>query len=172
MLPFAIGFKLHQQPTPLNDRTPITPKMLHFPLLCVWTSKVIVCSDNDQVYGQRVGVMVASHNEDTVRFTLQQMQKNNIKPEDKVGICCQRALLSICFARWSALDSSWECATIFPSPWVRLISPKQPSSICLTFAQVRQASASTSTSRTDPSMKCFLTCPGISHESVFNIFPN
>ena len=30
--------------------------------------------------------MVASHNEDTVRFTLQQMQKNNIKPEDKVGI--------------------------------------------------------------------------------------
>ena len=28
--------------------------------------------------------MVASHNEDTVRFTLQQMQKNNIKPEDKV----------------------------------------------------------------------------------------
>ena len=43
--------------------------------------------------------MVASHNEDTVRFTLQQMQKNNIKPEDKVGICCQRALLSICFAR-------------------------------------------------------------------------
>ena len=29
--------------------------------------------------------MVASHNEDTVRFTLQQMQKNNIKPEDKVG---------------------------------------------------------------------------------------
>ena len=31
--------------------------------------------------------MVASHNEDTVRFTLQQMQKNNIKPEDKVRIC-------------------------------------------------------------------------------------
>ena len=30
--------------------------------------------------------MVASHNEDTVRFTLQQMQKNNIKPEDKVGV--------------------------------------------------------------------------------------
>ena len=30
--------------------------------------------------------MVASHNEDTVRFTLQQMQKNNIKPEDKVRI--------------------------------------------------------------------------------------
>ena len=30
--------------------------------------------------------MVASHNEDTVRFTLQQMQKNNIQPEDKVLI--------------------------------------------------------------------------------------
>ena len=39
----------------------------------------------DLVSPQRVGVMVASHNEDTVRFTLQQMQKNNIKPEDKVG---------------------------------------------------------------------------------------
>ena len=39
----------------------------------------------DLVCPQRVGVMVASHNEDTVRFTLQQMQKNNIKPEDKVG---------------------------------------------------------------------------------------
>ena len=39
----------------------------------------------DFVSPQRVGVMVASHNEDTVRFTLQQMQKNNIKPEDKVG---------------------------------------------------------------------------------------
>ena len=41
--------------------------------------------DVDLVSPQRVGVMVASHNEDTVRFTLQQMQKNNIKPEDKVG---------------------------------------------------------------------------------------
>ena len=46
----------------------------------------------DLVSPQRVGVMVASHNEDTVRFTLQQMQKNNIKPEDKVGN--QQCLLS------------------------------------------------------------------------------
>ena len=48
----------------------------------------------DLVSPQRVGVMVASHNEDTVRFTLQQMQKNNIKPEDKVDN--QRCLMN----RW------------------------------------------------------------------------
>ena len=66
--------------------------------------------------------MVASHNEDTVRFTLQQMQKNNIKPEDKVGK--QPCLLNtdgICPNRWSALDNFWACATTSPSHWVRPI---------------------------------------------------
>jgi proline dehydrogenase len=29
--------------------------------------------------------MVASHNEDTIRFAIKMMQELNIKPEDKVG---------------------------------------------------------------------------------------
>ena len=67
--------------------------------------------------------MVASHNEDTVRFTLQQMQKNNIKPEDKVG---NHVFWTdgICPHRWSALDNFWACATTSPSHWVRPISLK------------------------------------------------
>ena len=40
---------------------------------------------------------------------------------------------NICFIRLSALDSFWACATIFPSPWVSLISLKQSFSICKTF---------------------------------------
>ena len=63
----------------------ITHKILQFPLFC-FLNLVGFWPGIDQVFLQRVGVMVASHNEDTVRFTLQQMQKNNIKPEDKVGV--------------------------------------------------------------------------------------
>ena len=78
----------------------------------------------DLVSPQRVGVMVASHNEDTVRFTLQQMQKNNIKPEDKVGKHVFWTADGICPNRWSALDNFWACATTSPSHWVRPISLK------------------------------------------------
>ena len=33
---------------------------------------------------KRVGIMVASHNEDTVRFAIEQMKQLDIKPEHKV----------------------------------------------------------------------------------------
>ena len=33
---------------------------------------------------KRVGIMVASHNEDTVRFAIEKMKQLDIKPEHKV----------------------------------------------------------------------------------------
>ena len=142
--------------------------MLQFPLFfCVWTSSVF-CPGIDQVSLQRVGVMVASHNEDTVRFTLQQMQKNNIKPEDKVGIG-QQLLLScnflsqvICFGQLLGMCDNLS----FP------LGKKDQSRFVFKFSQARQVSACTSTSLTDRWMKCFLTCPGNSQGFFFNYFPN
>merc|ERR1719370_21117 len=76
---------------PINPDFEATSEMYHKCLL--------ECMRRISLYKQagtkkRVGVMVASHNEDTVRFTLQQMQKNNIKPEDKV--ICFGQLLGMC----------------------------------------------------------------------------
>ena len=95
--------------------------------------------------------MVASHNEDTVRFTLQQMQKNNIKPEDKVRIwpsktfehqhllhqvICFGQLLGMCDNLSFPLGKSHLTqATIF-----KLLKH---------LPQVKQASAFTSTSHMD-----------------------
>ncbi|KAJ0172911.1 hypothetical protein K1T71_011087 [Dendrolimus kikuchii] len=42
----------------------------------------------------RIGIMVASHNEDTVRYAIQLMAEHNIKPEDKV--VCFGQLLGMC----------------------------------------------------------------------------
>ncbi|KAI5632198.1 proline dehydrogenase domain-containing protein [Phthorimaea operculella] len=42
----------------------------------------------------RVGIMVASHNEDTVRYAIQLMKKYDIKPEDRV--VCFGQLLGMC----------------------------------------------------------------------------
>ncbi|XP_037292614.1 proline dehydrogenase 1, mitochondrial isoform X2 [Manduca sexta] len=42
----------------------------------------------------RLGIMVASHNEDTVRYAIQLMKEHNIKPEDKV--VCFGQLLGMC----------------------------------------------------------------------------
>lgn len=41
-----------------------------------------------------LGIMVASHNEDTVRYAIQLMKEVNIKPEDKV--VCFGQLLGMC----------------------------------------------------------------------------
>ena len=43
---------------------------------------------------QKLGIMVASHNEDTVRFAIEKMQDLNIRPEDKV--ICFGQLLGMC----------------------------------------------------------------------------
>ena len=42
----------------------------------------------------KIGIMVASHNEDTVRFAIQKMKELNIKPEDK--LICFGQLLGMC----------------------------------------------------------------------------
>jgi len=43
---------------------------------------------------KRIGIMVASHNEDTIRFAIKMMKELNIKPEDKV--ICFGQLLGMC----------------------------------------------------------------------------
>merc|ERR1712127_1079448 len=43
---------------------------------------------------KRIGIMVASHNPDTVRFTIQKMEELGISPEDKV--ICFGQLLGMC----------------------------------------------------------------------------
>merc|ERR1719158_2185972 len=43
---------------------------------------------------KRVGIMVASHNEDTIRYAIKMMEELNIKPEDKV--ICFGQLLGMC----------------------------------------------------------------------------
>ena len=35
---------------------------------------------------KKVGIMVASHNEDTIRFAIENMKRLDIAPEDKVDI--------------------------------------------------------------------------------------
>lgn len=43
---------------------------------------------------KRIGIMVASHNEDTVRFAIDKMKEIGISPEDKV--ICFGQLLGMC----------------------------------------------------------------------------
>merc|ERR1712173_47224 len=47
-----------------------------------------------QGQAKRVGIMVASHNEDTIRYAIKMMKELNIKPEDKV--ICFGQLLGMC----------------------------------------------------------------------------
>ena len=47
---------------------------------------------------KKVGIMVASHNEDTVRFAIEKMKQLDIKPEHKVYIII---LLSDIFLHYS-----------------------------------------------------------------------
>lgn len=43
---------------------------------------------------RKIGIMVASHNEDTVRFAIEKMKEIGISPEDKV--ICFGQLLGMC----------------------------------------------------------------------------
>lgn len=43
---------------------------------------------------KKIGIMVASHNEDTVRFAIQKMKEIGVEPEDKV--ICFGQLLAMC----------------------------------------------------------------------------
>ena len=36
------------------------------------------------MFSKKIGIMVASHNEDTVRFAIEKMKRMDIEPEDKV----------------------------------------------------------------------------------------
>ena len=61
-------------------------------------------------FSQRVGIMVASHNEDTIRYAIKMMEELNIKPEDKV--ICFGQLLGMCDQLSFPLGK--ETAIIFP----------------------------------------------------------
>ena len=50
----------------------------------VQTVTVFLNPDPDLLL-QRVGIMVASHNEDTVRYAISRMEDLDIRPEDKVS---------------------------------------------------------------------------------------
>lgn len=78
---------------PINPSYEATTKMYHDTLTeCLKRIKEL---QKDQNGGcNRIGIMVASHNEDTVRFALSQMKEMGIDPEDKV--ICFGQLLGMC----------------------------------------------------------------------------
>lgn len=49
---------------------------------------------DQNVDAKKIGIMVASHNEDTVRFAIEKMKEIGISPEDKV--ICFGQLLGMC----------------------------------------------------------------------------
>jgi len=78
-------------PDPINDNFDATTAMYHKCLLdCMNRIKHF----EKQGMEKRVGIMVASHNEDTVRFAIEQMKQLDIKPEHKV--ICFGQLLGMC----------------------------------------------------------------------------
>jgi len=76
---------------PINDNFEATSEMYH---RCL--SECMRRIHEQLVAGEekKVGVMVASHNEDTVRFAISKMRELDIKPEDKV--ICFGQLLGMC----------------------------------------------------------------------------
>lgn len=55
-----------------------------------WLQVLKDCGDD----ARKIGIMVASHNEDTVRFAIENMKTIGISPEDKV--ICFGQLLGMC----------------------------------------------------------------------------
>ncbi|KAI8033543.1 proline dehydrogenase 1, mitochondrial isoform X1 [Drosophila gunungcola] len=79
-------------PDPVNPTFEATTDMYHKTLAeCLRRIKLMKDCDDD---ARKIGIMVASHNEDTVRFAIQQMKEIGISPEDKV--ICFGQLLGMC----------------------------------------------------------------------------
>ncbi|KAH8286657.1 hypothetical protein KR018_005005 [Drosophila ironensis] len=77
---------------PVNPTYEATTEMYHKTLSeCLRRIKLMKDCDED---ARKIGIMVASHNEDTVRFAIQQMKEIGISPEDKV--ICFGQLLGMC----------------------------------------------------------------------------
>jgi len=76
---------------PVNENYEATTNMYHNTLTeCLRRIKQL----KDTTEEKRIGIMVASHNPDTVRFTIQKMEELGISPEDKV--ICFGQLLGMC----------------------------------------------------------------------------
>lgn len=82
----ALGY-----PDPTNPDFEATTEMYHKTLSeCLRRIKLLKDAGADK----KIGIMVASHNEDTVRFAIQKMKEIGISPEDKV--ICFGQLLAMC----------------------------------------------------------------------------
>nr|CAH0104878.1 unnamed protein product [Daphnia galeata] len=82
----ALGYQ-----DPINPTYEATTAMYEKTLLeCLTRIKDMKTRTNER----RIGAMVASHNEDTVRFAIKKMEELNISPEDKV--ICFGQLLGMC----------------------------------------------------------------------------
>ncbi|KAH8270923.1 hypothetical protein KR044_000270 [Drosophila immigrans] len=77
---------------PVNPTFEATTEMYHKTLAeCLRRIKVMKDSGDD---AGKIGIMVASHNEDTVRFAIEKMKSIGVEPEDKV--ICFGQLLGMC----------------------------------------------------------------------------
>merc|ERR1712106_660893 len=78
---------------PINEDFDATSDMYH-KCLTECMNRIRDLKSQGQAKEKRVGIMVASHNEDTIRFAIKMMEELNIKPEDKV--ICFGQLLGMC----------------------------------------------------------------------------
>jgi len=78
-------------PDPINDDFEATTQMYH---RCLDLCTKRINQLKSQGLSKMVGIMVASHNEDTIRYAISRMQELGIKPEDKV--ICFGQLLGMC----------------------------------------------------------------------------
>ncbi|KAM7346725.1 proline dehydrogenase slgA isoform 1-T1 [Cochliomyia hominivorax] len=83
----ALGY-----PDPVNPSYEATTEMYHKTLTeCLRRIKILKDNGDD---AKKIGIMVASHNEDTVRYAIEKMKEIGISPEDKV--ICFGQLLGMC----------------------------------------------------------------------------
>lgn len=77
---------------PVNPNYEATTEMYHKTLTeCLRRIKILKDNGDD---AKKIGIMVASHNEDTVRYAIEKMKEIGISPEDKV--ICFGQLLGMC----------------------------------------------------------------------------